>query len=410
MTRRIRYLRPAASTRRQERSARRSGTAGRGDRRRDTAHRRRSASAGARSRGEQPREVARIEGAGGRDEITHDEAHRRTDVVARGDATRRVLEGRGDGRGTTGRATRRRPWQGTGAAWRDRRREGRRAGRRPSESCLDRRGGELGRDEGSMEALTGEGIEKPGGVADEQPSGPGAARHPVAERPRARDTVRSAGPCATGQGRPRSAERAATIRAATAGAPSDMSRRPPRRPEDDPDVDPSAGHGRDTDVAVIEKDHPRVARAGACRVGIGQVIAQSDPRPETDRAVDAGATEPRQNAGRPRRRSPTRAARTGSDRRPPHRQDPLARSTAVTVGPRRTSAPAVAAQSSSIVSRRARSNPTAGSPPEFGAIGQPKRRPRPRLDPHRRDRPRDASPASRRRTRPAEVPSSPPAS
>src|SRR4051812_8416244 len=118
-----------------------------------------------------------------------------------------------------------------------------------------------------MEAFTGERIEEPRGVADEQPSGPGTARHPMTERPRARDTVhRLAGAPPGGVLRDRLD--GGDDPPGEGRRPRGHECRPPRRPEDDADVDPSTGHRRDTDVAVVEKDHPCVARDGAVRLAV----------------------------------------------------------------------------------------------------------------------------------------------
>ena len=59
---------------------------------------------------------------------------------------------------------------------------------------MDRRRGQLGRHERPMEALPGERVEEPGGVADEQPARSGPPRHAMPDRPGARDARPAAPP------------------------------------------------------------------------------------------------------------------------------------------------------------------------------------------------------------------------
>ena len=164
---------------------------------------------------------------------------------------------------------------------------------------------------------------------------------------------------------------------------------PPRPTQDDPDVDPPAGHRGDPDIAAVEHPQARVVRP--LRPGIGQVIAEADPLGEPARSGDArrprddrmGAVRADHDAameragalGVPGGRGPA-ARRPG---RPPRHATP-----------RRTVAPASAASTSRAGSSDERSKPTAGGPPRLRPVRQADDRSARRLEAHRRDRARHA--------------------
>src|ERR687898_117016 len=106
-----------------------------------------------------------------------------------------------------------------------------------------------------METFAGERIEEPCGIADQQPPGPGAPGHAVAERPGPSDAVgryAETPSCRVGVDRRDGGDD--RIGDGPGAEPTEL--RPPRSPQHDPDVDPPAGDGCDAHVTVVQHAHP----------------------------------------------------------------------------------------------------------------------------------------------------------
>ena len=221
----------------------------------------------------------------------------------------------------------------------------------------------------------------------------------MAERPGARDRVAWATDAPRRPDRRPSAGIAVDDRARDRLGAVAGERRSPRPAEDDPDVDPTAGTGRDPDVAVAagsasgrrgrrpdrDRGGGRSGRsAGASRTGAG----------------DAGGAGDRPSAGRRRRRRPMPGVSPWRHRR---RATVSVARREVGVDDRRARPDVGAARTGEVEQRRIepRSDRTRrpDRPAAIGAVGQAERRARRRLDAHRRDRPGDRSEQRRRRAR-----------
>ncbi len=162
----------------------------------------------------------------------------------------------------------------------------------------------------------------------------------------------------------------------------------PRRPQDDPDVDPPAGHRGDPDVAIVEQPHPCVDRCVGPR--ILQVVGEAHAPRQTCRADHAVGTghdrarpvRPDDHPGVERRRAVRRPER---ERVPSDAGlDPL------DGGPRPHGRAGAGCQVDERRIERRAIEAHGHRAAELGPVGQPHHGLPRRLEPHRGDRSGDA--------------------
>ena len=172
---------------------------------------------------------------------------------------------------------------------------------------MDGRRRELRGDEGAVEALAGERVEEPRGIAREQPAGSGTAGHSMPDRPRPLDAVQGGLGAPRGRVVRRGRDRGDEPRGHGLGTVASH-RRAPRRTEDDPDVDAPTRDRRDADVPIADEAHPGVAIRGTVRIGevVGHAEARREPgRPRHaagsghDRSEAVGADDDARRQGEP---------------------------------------------------------------------------------------------------------------